>query len=209
MKHILSERDVSLHRVVQCWFLVVFYLFCYWTSILISLLLFPLFPSTLSHPAFVAAWGECVDGAAQRGRFHSLSRGGGAGERRRLASSAAGYQQSGGSSEPAQSSLVFRSGALPGELLYPSYFKSPSVYSCSFVVIKVCVLHVFRLVWRWMGSCGTPSWRLWALVVWRGLMAKFSMASVAVYRSVLTIASIHIRFNENVFWCKNKKRWWL
>lgn len=166
---------------------------------LISLLLSPLFPATLSHPAFVAARGECVDGAAQRGRLHSLPCGGGAGEWRRLASSAARYQQSGGSSEPAQSSVVFRSGALPGELLYPSYFKSPSIYSCSFVVIKVCVLHVFRLVWRWMGSCGTPSWRLWALVVWRGLMGKFSMASVDVYRSVLTIASSHIRLHEHVF----------
>lgn len=47
-------------------------------------------------------------------------------------------------------------------------------------------MHLFRPVWRWTGSWEIPSWRLWVLGVWKGLMGKFSTAFVAVYRFVLS-----------------------
>lgn len=127
-----------------------FYLLCYWTLVCIP----PAVPSLSYLPASVAARGERVDGAAQRGGFDSLPRRGGAGKRWGLAPFAAGYQQFGGSSEPPQSSAVCRSGTLPGERWCTVTINHPDRSSCFFAA-STSVMHFFRPVWRWMGSCET------------------------------------------------------
>lgn len=106
---------------MQCWFLGgLFFLFLFFPSVLPSSVIehrFNLPPavSRRSPSPAVAAWGQCVDGAAQRRRLNSLPHGGGAGERRRLASFAAGYQHFGRSNEPPQSRVIFGPWTLPGQ----------------------------------------------------------------------------------------------
>lgn len=113
----MGELAASAHHVMRCHSGRSFI-----SSPVLTRVHFPPAVSSLflgALPAVVAAWGECADGAAQRGGLHPLPRRGGAGERRRLAPSAAGHQQLGGIRELPQSSAVFRSGSLPGELLGP------------------------------------------------------------------------------------------
>jgi len=180
---------------MHCWFSVVFFFFSSFLEHRFDIPPAVSFLLPALSLSFVAARGKCVDGAAQRGRLNSLSRGGGAGEWWRLASFAAGYQQSGGSRGPPQSSAVFRPGALPGECVCPRCCKSLWM-NCTAAMKSV--MHLFRPVWRWMGSFETPSWRPWALGVWKGLMGKSSTASVAVYRSVPSAEPAYISMCAHV-----------
>lgn len=173
--------------------------------------LYRLFPSVTEHrfnlppavssslfSAAVAARGQRVDGAAPRRRLHSLPCWRGSGERRRLASPAVGHQQLRRRRGQPQGGAVRRPGALPGEL---SFDVSEFLFwQTNKQTNKLtCAKQMTRRVWRWTESCRTPNWKLWASVVWQGLMGKFCMAFVAAFRFVLLIQTWHKQEQQFLF----------